>query len=74
MPRSLSENKGFKQHLTEQLTQLAVKTIELHKHNYINKNPNPQHKKQYCFRRPLKLEVLVRYWTTQQDPGKIRRA
>ena len=32
--------------------------------NHTNNNPSPQHKTQYCFRWPRKLEVLVRYWTT----------
>ena len=38
-----------KQHLTERLTQLAGKQWD----NHTNNNPNPQHKRQYCFTRPL---------------------
>ena len=49
-----------KQHLTEQLTQLAVKVIEMVHNNALI----PENKRQYCFSPPLKLEVHVRYWTT----------
>ena len=31
-----------------------------------NNAPIPENKKQHCFCRPLKLEVYVRYWTTEK--------
>ena len=50
-------------------------------HNWLSKQqkrshnnaPIPENKKQYCFSRPLKLEVYVRYWTTQFLAFPMRR-